>query len=206
MWCAPPCQSRQGGTSRGPGEGVPAERPPTLTPPQPMLEVPPASHLVAPPASPAPEWRWGSGYDYAIRLAKQARSECVGNPETHCFWTEYVSRLLRARVLPFLPGRTPEPVTLVPIQFIDNQSGMGTFPPTHYVNVFYVCLEDQFLVVKAHLAEMRSDHWRDCLEHHVVPRLSWTYKGQLISADKSLASYGVQAGDTLVAVALTDGA
>ena len=99
--------------------------------------------------APAPLWRWGSGYDQAIRLAKQARAECVDNPEAHAFWTEYVSRLLRARVLPFLPGRTPEPVTLVPLRFVDNLSGAGVFPPTYYVNVFYVCLEDPFTVVKA---------------------------------------------------------
>ena len=155
--------------------------------------------------SPAPQWRWGNGYDAAIRLAKQARAECTHNPEAHAFWTEYLSRLLRARVLPFLPGRTPEPVTLVPLRFVDNLSGAGVFPPTQYVHVFYVCLEDSFTVVKAHIAEVRTDHWRDCQEHHVLPNLSWTHKGQLIPADKSLAACGVQPGDTLVEVPYTDG-
>jgi len=155
--------------------------------------------------SPTPQLRWGSGYDAAIRLAKQARAECVDNPEAHRFWTEYLSRLLRARVLPFLPGRTPEPVTLVPLRFVDNLSGAGVFPPTQYVHVFYVCLEDLFSVVKAHIAEVRLDYWRDCQEHHVLPTLSWMHKGQLIPTDKSLAACGVQPGGTLVAVAYTDG-
>lgn len=155
--------------------------------------------------SPTSAWRWGSGYDGAIRLAKQACAECADNPEARCFWTEYLSRLHRARVLPFLPGQTPEPVTLVPIQFVDDLSGAGAFPPTRYVNVFYVCLEDPFAVVKAHTTEVRLDHWRDCHEHHVVPNLSWTYKGQLILKGASLASYGVRAGDTLVAVPHMDG-
>jgi hypothetical protein len=155
--------------------------------------------------SPTPTWRWGSGYDGAIRLAKEARAECADNPEAHRFWTEYLSRLLRARVLPFLPGQTPEPVTLVPIRFVDDLSGTGVFPPTRYVQVFYVCLEDPFAVVKAHIAEVRLDHWRDCQEHHVLPNLSWTHKGQPILADQSLASCGVRAGDTLVAVPHTDG-
>ena len=138
-------------------------------------------------------------------MAKKARAECFDNPEAHSFWTEYLSRLLRARVLPFLAGRTPEPVTLVPIQFVDDLSGKSVFPPTHYVHVFYVCLEDTFEVVKAHVTEVRLDHWRDCQEHHVVPNLSWAYRGQPILANKSLASYGVRAGDTLVAVPHMDG-
>jgi len=155
--------------------------------------------------SPTPVWRWGSGYDGAIRLAKKARAECVDNPEAHGFWTEYLSRLLRARVLPFLAGRTPEPVTLVPVRFVDNQSGAGVFPPTHFVSVFYVCLEDPIEVIKAHIAEVRLDHWRDCQEHHVLPNLSWTHKGQLIPKGASLASCGVLPGDTLVAVPYMDG-
>ena len=156
--------------------------------------------------SPAPQWRWGSGYDVAIRLAKQARAECTHNPEAYAFWTEYVSRLFRARVLPFLAGRTPEPVTLVPLRFVDNQSGAGVFPPMHYDNVFYVCLEDAFAVVKAHIAEVRSDYWQDCQEHRVVPNLSWMHKGQIIPADKSLAACGVRPGATLVAIPYIEGA
>ena len=164
-----------------------------------------AAATAATAATASPHWRWGGGYELAIRLAKQACAECYDNPESRRFWLEYLSRLFRARVLPFLPGRTLEPATLVPLRFVDDWSGAASFPATRYASEFYVCLEDHCRVVKAHLAEMRTDLWHDCREFHVAPSLSWAHKGRILRADASLASQGVRPGDTLVAAPHQEG-
>ena len=64
-------------------------------------------------------------YDAAIRLAKQARAECWEfEPGLGAFTsTADGASDPFVGVLPFLPGQTPEPVTLVPLRFVDNQSG-----------------------------------------------------------------------------------
>ena len=166
-----------------------------------MLQTKPATAATATPASsasPAPLWRWGGGYEAAIRLAKNARSECFGNPDAFAFWEEYISRLLRQRVLPFLPGQTPEPVTLVPLRFI---TASPVLTPGMLPFAFHVCLEDSVAVFKVHVGEACEGAHK-----HLVDQITWVHQGRALFLSNTLASYGVKPGDTLVAIPRIDGA